>query len=339
MDGTAFDDGVPSGRFDVPFHPGEEYGLEKDCTQAEYEALSAAWASHLTSKGWFPRPAGGGFGAVAYAYDEPLAASSNVSDVSAILQKIQLQSSWLQNGAPGTPSPWKAHVIDTTSPIAPPAMPATSPLLDSALGPYVVALVLYGDVWDHGAFYGRQEWQTNPNLFAKGNELWFYEGNSILPPWPTFATNTLDALEPVIMMWGSFYEKASGFLYWDIAYWTQDDPWGPEISFGKTGDGMLIYPGNHDGTMAPVGSPADVSIDGPVPSYRLKMIRQGLQDWALFRYAESKGFGDFVRQQLDAVYKQFGDTAPAPSGSFYWKTDEAAMNAIRTAVVTKVLGG
>ncbi|HEY4119616.1 MAG TPA: hypothetical protein VGM56_17225, partial [Byssovorax sp.] len=227
--------------------------------------------------------------------------------------------------------------IDTTSPIAAPADPATSPLLDGSLGVYVVSLTLYGDVWDHGAYFGRTQWQQQPDLFAKGLGLWFYEGNSVRPPFPTFASNTLDALEPVIMMWGSWYERATGFLFWDIAYWSASDPWGPEIDFGKTGDGVLLYPGNHDGALAPAGSPSDVAIDGPVPSYRLKMIRQGLEDWALFRYADSLGLTSFVQQQVAGVYSQFGAVSAAPAGMPYWTTDEAKMDAIRAAVVQKIL--
>jgi hypothetical protein len=336
MSGSYFSDGIPSSRFDVPFSPGQTFGIDGTCNQSQYEALAAAWASHLTSKGWFPTPSGGGFGAIAYAYDEPLAASSNPSDVQTILNQMVQDSTWLQSGASGSPSPWKAHVIDTTSPIPAPANPATTPLLDPALGVFAVNLCLYGDSWDHGEFYGRTQWQQNPGLFGQGLQLWFYESNSVLPPYPTFASNTLDALEPVIMMWGSAFEQATGFLYWDIAQWSAMDPWGPEITYGKTGDGVLIYPGNHDGSLAPAGSPSQVAIDGPIPSYRLKMIRQGLQDWALFQYADSKGFTSFVQQQVAMVYTQFGAAQAAPSGSPYWTTNETAMAAIRAAVVAKV---
>ncbi len=65
-----------------------------------------------------------------------------------------------------------------------------------ALGVYVVALSLYGTTWNNGTFYGRTQWQQTPGLFGQGLSLWFYEGNSIVPPYPTFATNTLDGLEP-----------------------------------------------------------------------------------------------------------------------------------------------
>ncbi|MBI5564847.1 MAG: DUF4091 domain-containing protein [Chloroflexi bacterium] len=68
---------------------------------------------------------------------------------------------------------------------------------------------------------------------------------------------------------------------------------GAERDFSKSGDGVLIYPGHHDGTDAAqgYGSPASITLDGPVPSYRLKVIRAGLQDWALFKLAKQRGFG------------------------------------------------
>jgi hypothetical protein len=67
------------------------------------------------------------------------------------------------------------------------------------------------------------------------------------------------------------------------------------------------------------------------------MIRQGLQDWALFRAADRKGLTAYVQQQVDTVYRQFGAEEPAPAGKPYWSTNESAMNAIRAAVVQKIL--
>jgi hypothetical protein len=48
-------------------------------------------------------------------------------------------------------------------------------------------------------------------------------------PYPAFATNTLLGMEPQMLMWGSWYEGATGFLYWDMADWAASDPWGPNI--------------------------------------------------------------------------------------------------------------
>ena len=312
LDGSYFKDGVPSTRLTVPFSPGAGYGLDT-CSQAEYTAIAKAWAVHLKAKGWFDR-------AVVYAADEPDTAT---------LPKIALNSAWLQAGDPD----WLAHVMDTTAPT-----PANVSTLNPALGIDCVALAWYDDWNDHGAIYGRKDW---PSLFSQGKKLWFYESNAQDAPYVTFASNTLDGLEPTIMMWGSWYERATGFLYWDVAAWDTKDPWGPAIAFDKTGDGVLLYPGNHDGLLAGKGSPAGVAIDGPIPSYRLKMVRQGLQDWALFSLAESKGLGTTVRAEVAKIYSQLGGCTyagcPQPAGGFFWKSDEAAMATIRKTVVQAIL--
>jgi hypothetical protein len=312
MDGSYWSDKVPSSFYDVPFAPGSTYGLET-CSQAEYTALAKAWADHLKSKGWFDR-------AIAYATDEP--ASSMYPD-------IAKYSMWMQAGDPD----WLAHIMDTTQPD-----PSDVATLNPALGIYCVALGWY-DNWNaHGPFYGRKDW---PTLMSQGKKLWLYESNAQDPPYVTFATNTLDGLEPTMMMWGAWYEHASGFLYYDLANWDQKQPWGPTIEFNKTGDGVLIYPGNHDGLGMPLGSPADVAIDGPVPSYRLKMVRQGLQDWALFALADTKGVGDMLRTEVAKVYSQLGGCTysgcPQPAGGFFWKTDEAMMAQIRATAIQLIL--
>jgi Family of unknown function (DUF6067) len=63
MDGSYWSDGVPSTWLDAPFQPGTTWGLQT-CSQAQYQALAAAWSAHLKAKGWFVR-------AIAYSYDEP----------------------------------------------------------------------------------------------------------------------------------------------------------------------------------------------------------------------------------------------------------------------------
>jgi hypothetical protein len=315
LTGSYFGDGVPSSFIDVPFSPGETFGIDGACgpgakmaSQAAYAAISKAWSAHLKAQGWFTP-------SIVYAFDEPTAAA---------LPQIAQGSAWLQAGDPT----WKAHVMDTTSPTA-----ATAALLNPAIGIYTVALPWY-DTWNGGSYYGRAQWRT---LLAQGTELWFYTGNAVLPPYPTISTDTLDGFEPLIQLWGSWYEKASGFLYWDMSSWEQANPWGPENTWDLPGDGVLLYPGNHDGSMAPVGSPSDIAIDGPIPSYRLKILRQGLQDWALFRLADQKGLSNVVQQQVATVYTQFGGIA-LPSSGFYWKTDDAAMASVRQAVVQAILG-
>ena len=196
MDGSYWSDGVPSTRLGTIFSPGQSYGPDGSCTEQQYVALAGAWAAHLQGKGWFDK-------AIVDAYDEPPPGA---------YAGIALGSSWLQASDPG----WRARVMDTHSPDA-----ASAAVLDPALGVYAVNTFQYDDWAGAGTFYGRKDW---PTLFALGIQLWIYESNAVLPPYATFATNTLDGLEPVILMWGSWYEKATGFLYWDIASWAPSDP-------------------------------------------------------------------------------------------------------------------
>lgn len=320
MDGSYWSDGVPSSWVPTPFTPGATWGIESSCTQTQYQALGSAWAAHLTAKGWFNK-------AVSYALDEPDTAS-----YPAIAAKAAVLIA--SNAA------WKAHIMDTTEP-----RPSNVATLDPALGIYTVNLAGY----DHWSFdstaqpanvpYGRSSW---PSLFAQGIQLWFYESNAQSAPYPTFAANTLLGYEPRIMMWGSWFEQASGFLYWDTTAYTAKDPWGQNTGWGKSGDGVLVYPGNHDGALAPIGSPADVSIDGPIPSYRLKVIREGLQDWALFKLADQKGLTAYAQAQVATVYGQLGGCewqgCPAKlNGSFFWRTDEALIQQARHNIAAAII--
>jgi hypothetical protein len=310
MDGSHFSDGVPSTYTPAGVPIGTD---DARCSRDEYIAVSRAWASHLKEKGWFSR-------AWDFAADEP---------PSSLFPKIAEQASWALAGD----ADWKAQIVDTT-------MPRTSsaPLLNAALGVYVLCLKCF-DSWDilddpmdPGAHvYGRREWA---DLFSQGIRLWFYESIAQGPPYPGFATNTLDAAEPRILMWGSSYEGATGFLYYSITELSATDPWGPNITFPKTGDGMLVYPGNHDGTGAPAGSPPNLAIDGPIPSLRLKSVRAGLQDWALFSLAAQHGLRDVVRAEVSRVYAQLGGCQyqGCVQPDWYWKTDYELLSTARRNV-------
>lgn len=315
MTGAYWSDGVPSSWTDAPFSPGVTWGLEANCTDTQYTNLAQAWAAHLRARGWLTRT-------IVYAYDEP---PQNV------FADIAHDSQLMQNGDAG----WKAQIMDTTEPD-----PGNVGILNPALGIYCVCLRCYDHWYQNQDTYGRAEW---PNLFTQGIKLWFYESNAQSAPYPTFATNTLWGVEPRVILWGSWYERASGFLLWDTVAWTLGDPWGPNVGYGKSGDGVLIYPGAHDGIRAPIGSPADVAMDGPVPSYRLKMIRAGLQDWALFKLAEEHGLTNYARQEVSRVYGQLGGCTwggcPAPvNGQFFWLADAGLMDTVRHNIAMRILG-
>jgi len=321
MDGSYFEDGVPLTRLPIGFTPGSmEWGWGVDCSEQEYSALAAAWASHLRDQGWFDR-------SYIYALDEP--PTSAYPD-------IAMHSSWLQAGDPG----WKDRIILTTTPRF-----EYADLLNPAVGIYDINPPYFSFTEDpntvdsHVDAYGRF---SVDELFEQNIQIWFYESCSVVPPSPTFGTNTLDGAEPQMLMWGSWYERATGFLFWGVNAWDLDAPWGTNHeAFSKTGDGVLLYPGHHDGLSSPAGSPDGVEVDGPIPSYRLKMIRAGLQDWALFDLADEVGLGDYAREQVAQVYGQFhgcdwSGCAPPISG-FYWTTDALLMDEIRKNIAEAII--
>ena len=314
MNGSYWRDGVPSGRIETPFSPGISWGLEASCMQAQYTALAKAYAGHFKTNGWFNQ-------AVVYAADEPNAGQYT---------GIAADSTRMQAGNKG----WKPRIMDTTAP-----RPSNVAQLSPALGIFAVCLACYDSWWDSSADhpYGRAKW---PSLFAQGIRLWFYESNAQAAPYPTYATNTLLGMEPQMMKWGAWYERATGFLMWDVSDWDLTNPWGPNTMYGKTGDGVLLYPGNHNGVLAPLGSPANVAIDGPIASYRLKMIREGLQDWALFQLAEQKGLTAYARSQIAHAYGQLGGctwSGCAPvNGKFFWLTKAPLLAGIRHNIAMKI---
>jgi len=197
---------------------------------------------------------------------------------------------------------------------------------------------------------GREEYEE---FLANGNQLWFYVCNANLPPYAGYDIDSAIGYEPRIVKWGTFYEKASGFLYWRMNYWVDDDPWDVYLNleafediFARNGDGFLFYPGDHNGTAgADKGSPEWLSIGGPIISYRMKQIRDGFEDWELFRMAENAGLAEYTRSEISKAYTRFGDfcfeLCPGP-GTYCpddqpWTLDENVLFQVRERIARKLL--
>jgi predicted MPP superfamily phosphohydrolase len=95
-----------------------------------------------------------------------------------------------------------------------------------------------------------------------GKELWMYV-SSPAHPYPTLVIDH-PAIAPRIIPWMAWKAGAGGLLYWCVNYWKQD-PWKNPATFAKdqNGNGVLSYP----------------SVDGPVPSIRLELLRDGIEDY------------------------------------------------------------
>jgi hypothetical protein len=103
--------------------------------------------------------------------------------------------------------------------------------------------------------------------------------NAAAVNWPSFmvdATGVQNRAEP----WMHFIYDSPGMLYYDIS---------ANLANAWRNDGIYAYTGQGDGTLVYPGTPTTVTngssyaIGGkshiPIASYRLKMIREGLEDY------------------------------------------------------------
>ncbi len=89
----------------------------------------------------------------------------------------------------------------------------------------------------------------------------------------------------------AFLAGIDGELYYDaVTAWDDGDPWEGVYRFGGNGDGTLLYPGTpeHLGRAAPA----------PVPSLRLKTIRDGLEDYEMLALLARTGDGPFAQRAV-----------------------------------------
>ena len=157
---------------------------------------------------------------------------------------------------------------------------SSAPLLNTALGVYVLCLKCF-DSWDI------TDDPRDPARTSTGERNGRVCSGRASASGSTRASRRVrrirvsprtrwSAGEPRILMWGSWYEGATGFLYYSITGLTRERSLGTEHHVYEDRGHCARIPGNHDGTFAPAGSPANIAIDGPIPSLRLKMVRAGL---------------------------------------------------------------
>lgn len=150
---------------------------------------------------------------------------------------------------------------------------------------------LYGavDVWC--PLWGIWDEKTARQRLAKGEELWSYtalcQRDERNPFWEIdFAPITFRA-----PFWVSWHYDVTGFLYWSSVYWGKyDDVYAaPHFRDKYWGEGLLVYP----------GPPAGVK--GPVVSIRMKLVREGLEDYEYMALAaqKSKGRGGYTTDHID----------------------------------------
>lgn len=162
-----------------------------------------------------------------------------------------------------------------------------------------------------------------------GAELWWYQscashgcgivGERASRRWPTYVIDA-PATAARIMPWLAFTHDVEGELYYNtVEAWTGDgDPWTDLHRHGGNGDGTLFYPGAPER----IGGRTHV----PVESLRLKLIRDGLEDYEYLTLLAAAGGGHLARAESEEI-------APSPCR---WRHPPEAMLAAREALAREL---
>ena len=149
----------------------------------------------------------------------------------------------------------------------------------------------FGDDPDFPTYYERLM-----NLKENGKVIWSYTANLPGDPYANIQID-MKGLTNRVVFWQTYQHNTEGFLYWCVNNWlSSEDVWKDGNGEGNWwGDGMLIYPG--------IGIKYGYTFrqTEPFPSIRLKIVRDGIEDFDLLKMAEEKLGSEWIEEKLNAV--------------------------------------
>jgi hypothetical protein len=138
-----------------------------------------------------------------------------------------------------------------------------------------------------------------------GREVWWYQscmshgcdimgGRPVFTDWPSYVVD-VDPVANRIMQWLAFRYDIAGELYYNTVedYNAEGSPWDDLLSHGGNGDGTLFYPGTPDR----IGGRTHI----PIESIRLKLIREGLEDYEYLDLLQRSGNVDLARREVGRI--------------------------------------
>jgi hypothetical protein len=144
---------------------------------------------------------------------------------------------------------------------------------------------------------------------SKAKRLWWYQscsshgcnivGGDYFRGWPGYMIDDAP-VQNRIMEWLTWKYEIGGELYFNTneAYFRKPDPWKDVHLFGGNGDGTLFYPGRPD----KIGGRTHI----PIESIRLKLVREGLEDYEylvmLEKHSGRKAVEDLVNGFIRTAY-------------------------------------
>ncbi len=152
---------------------------------------------------------------------------------------------------------------------------------------------------------------------SSDKELWMYQScmshgcgdgcvtttNDYFTGWPSYMIDA-SAIQNRAMEWLSFEYDLSGELYFETTY-DLSTAWDDQCDFSGNGDGTLFYPGTPDR----IGGTTHI----PIESIRLKMIRDGMEDYEYLHLLCQLGDCATARSEAAGLFPNpFTITAASP---------------------------
>ena len=266
-------------------------------------AKYAAFSQHMKAKGWFDR-------AFDYTGDEPPYGIS-YAEIARRLSVVRAGDKDLATLVTTTAAnAQKAGILEGLQVVVP-----VINLLDGTAAPYL----------------GDQRSGYDPWLAAGNRRVWMYQScmsqgcaygttapeNTKAAGWPSYLVDAASGRNRA-MQWVAYLERVHGELYYETAQ-SLTTAWKTQYQYNGNGDGNLFYPG----TVAAVGGSTEV----PIASIRLKLVRQGMQDYEWLKKVEGAGDPDFATATARAL---------APSASQV-SNDGAAYDNARLKLIQRYL--
>ena len=265
-----------------------------------------AWASHFRQKGWFDRT-------YDYTCDEPPNGCA-FTDIPGRVANVRA-------GDPEFRTLVTTNIDDATT--------------NDVLSDITMMTPIINEMDDKsGSFAGSQRASYDAYVTG-GNTLFWYQScesigcssgsgaksySAYSTGWPSMMIDT-PAMRNRAMEWLSFAYQMQGELYYGtgIAIENGADPYQDQWFFGGNGDGTLVYPG----TTAEIGGSTDI----PVASMRMKLIREGMDDYEYLKLVSDLGDPTFAQQEAATVVQH----------PYAINDDPSVMYAARTALAQRII--
>jgi hypothetical protein len=166
---------------------------------------------------------------------------------------------------------------------------------------------------------------------SNGKRLWWYQscashgcnivGGDYFRGWPGYMIDDAPVRNR-IMEWLTWKYRIGGELYFNtIEAYAKKDPWKDLYLYGGNGDGTLFYPGRPD----VIGGTTHI----PVESIRLKLIREGLEDYEYLALLTKVKGAKVANQCVDSLVRNAYD----------YDQDPKKLYAVRAQIAQQLNGG